>query len=255
MAAGRTTVRNRWGWLGLVCAIAGCNGGDDDDALGGGAGGEAGTPAVGSGASGDSAAAGNAAASGHASGGDAGKNDAGGTGGKSAAGAGGDLSVGGAGSSGEDGQGGSESCAGEVYALNSFSGDTDALCVVAEHMWERCCPRAGDIATSLQARCAPDGSYCVVASFCTTFSPETGRDAYECGWHDCGGESSANDGGAGGSDNRCPADKLAEAWELAEEGLGVEPCANDSDCAAPDVCNSRIANRMFCGEPDAEDGR
>lgn len=127
------------------------------------------------------------------------------------------------------------------YDLNSYHGDTAGLCAADESRWIECCP--DDISHALTVVCAPDGSTCVSidGAYCTTYDTST-----ECGWLLCDPENQLDAaGGAGGAGaTACP-------WEKAMHPELLVPCASDVHCEGThQVCNRRIANRMFCGDPN-----
>jgi hypothetical protein len=173
--------------------------------------------------------------------------------------AGSGASIGGSAQSGSRGNGGASGAAGAHgwtcetgYRLASYDGDQSGLCAPTESRWVDCCDGAGaDIAEAIVTRCAPDGSVCVADSYCTLFNTAT----FECGWLLCDPDNAPAAGGAGGAaDSDCPWDKAREALERAtnEGDPGPIPCATDRHCEKThQVCNLRIANRMFCGDPDS----
>ena len=183
------------------------------------------------------------------------------TGGLNAAGeAGSGVSMGG--SAPSSGSGGAPDAAGAAvgpvwtcetgYVLASYDGDQSGLCAAGESRWVDCCDGAGaDVADAIVTRCAPDGSVCVADSYCTTFNTTS----LECGWRLCDPDNAPAAGGAGGAaDSDCPWDKAREALDRAinEGDPGPIPCATDRHCEKThQVCNLRIANRMFCGDTDS----
>jgi hypothetical protein len=149
------------------------------------------------------------------------------------------------GGGGSDGGSGTGWTCASGYDLPSYTGDQAGLCAANESRWSDCCiGPAADVSASLTTRCAPDGSDCVSGPYCTLFA----NDGYECGWLIC----DPNVGGAGGASADCPVDKAAAALNAALNGeLRLVPCASDEHCSAGhQVCNRRIANRMFCGDAD-----
>jgi|SRR5882724_6457802 len=125
------------------------------------------------------------------------------------------------------------------YDLASYNGDQTGLCPANESRWIECCP--DDITPAVTIVCAPDGSVCVAVggATCTTYNTHT-----ECGWTFCDPNAQGTGGAGGASTSDCPRDKVANPAPLV-------PCASDVHCEdMRQVCNQRIANRMFCGDPD-----
>ena len=138
------------------------------------------------------------------------------------------------------------------YDLPSYNGDQSGLCAANESRWIDCCTGpAADIADAIRTRCAPDGSACIADSYCTTYNTTT----LECGWIVCDPDNQGATGGAGGAAGQeCPWDKARAALDNAINNAdsGPVPCAADVHCQKThQVCNVRIANRMFCGNPGA----
>jgi hypothetical protein len=148
---------------------------------------------------------------------------------------GGDSVAGASGEGGAPGAGGvpsgEESTCEAEYELASYSGDTEGLCQPAESVWRNCCSPDGDIAAAERTRCAPDGSVCIVGSYCTLYGGE-------CGWSMCDPNEVGAAGAGGAEQTPC------------QNPEAILPCSTDAHCIDGLVCNRRVSNRMFCGEPE-----